>query len=153
MGEGSGEQGEGRRKKGRRAAAAKLCAAAGRTLVVLSASGAARPPATDCLSLSLCLQCAELQCYILPLAAILNKLRAGRYRDRKWATLRTLPTQHGSRRSASPATRADNRRETEKAALFRTSVTCNIGRVGVSSSHKYFLCVCVCARGSWVHSG
>lgn len=44
----------------------------------------------------LCLQCAELQCYILPLAAILNKLRAGRYRDRKWATLLFAPFQHNT---------------------------------------------------------
>lgn len=49
-----------------------------------------RPPLILALSLSLCLQCAELQCYILPLAAILNKLRAGRYRDRKWRRFHTL---------------------------------------------------------------
>lgn len=35
------------------------------------------------LSLSLCLQCMELQCYIYPLSSILNGLRSGRYRERK----------------------------------------------------------------------
>lgn len=87
-------------------------------------------------------QCMELQCYIHPLSSILNGLRSGRYRERKchrfvpkkknWF----IPFSHlGWKRIGG----GDDDLVPHGVLEYLRARFLN--HVGVSSSHKYFLCV------------